>query len=168
MQFNKSVTSFVASHDLSIKDPLYNSFNSSIDESKVKFGSNAYKRRNVYKAIIRNMFNYVKKNKQNLMLLLIRNGFTNSEIKVAFEYIEDLNNLEAQKGKNKRSQNTLNKMVSNKNIYTYILRESLKILMMDLDGGKKYKIMTENLPIYKEVCRTYYNSCNNLLNKSPS
>ena len=128
-----------------------------------KINGNAYKRRNVYKAIIRRMFSYIQKEKNNVAVLLTESGFSKEQIDSAFLYIQHLNDLDKQKGKSKRPQNTINVILEEKTIYTYILKETLCLMLKGWETGEKGKIMKDNVNIYKQVCENYYNKCIQLL-----
>ncbi len=124
---------------------------------------NAYRRRNVYKSIVRHMYSYVRKNRKDVVRVLELNGFSMSDIEHAFFKISHLNDLERQKGTSKKSQSTIKKMLQRKSIYTYILRETLFAMMQNWKLGKTGKISQENLIIYKEVCEKYYQKTVELL-----
>lgn len=132
--------------------------NSSTDStlSKVKLDINAYKRRNVYKSIIRRMSSYLEHSKESIRNFLKTNGFSLNEIEDAFQYVFQLKELDKQKGKSKRPQNTINMMLQKKSIYTYILNETLGSMIDFWNGGKTGKLRPANVLIYKEVCEKYY------------
>jgi len=145
------------------KDSEENNDDSSLYQNSLKINVNAYRRRNVYKAIIRRMFSCVQKNKRAIVTLLEANGFKIEEIESAFIYVNQLNELDKQKGKSKRPQSTINKMLERRTIYTFILKETLDSMISGWDSGQTGKIMKENVQIYKEVCMKYYNRCIELL-----
>jgi hypothetical protein len=128
-----------------------------------KINGNAYKRRNVYKAIVRRMFSYIQKENDKVVALLTENGFSKEEIDSAFFYIRHLNDLDKQKGKSKRLQNTINGILEVKTVYTYILKETLWLMLRGWETGERGKIMSDNVSIYKEVCENYFNRCIQLL-----
>lgn len=136
------------------------------DEKEEALSVNAYKRRNVYKSIVRHMFSYIRKNRESILRVLEGNGFTMPQIEHAFFKVNYLNDLERQKGKSKKSQTTVKKMLQKKTIYTFILRETLYAMMQNWKQGKTGKISQENLTIYKEVCESYYNKCVQVLAQS--
>lgn len=125
--------------------------------------ANAYKRRNVYKSVIRHMFSYIQKNKGRVTNTLMNEGYTRKEVNDSFLYISSLNDLDKQKGKAKRPQNTIKSMLENKNINVYILKETLSLMLGTLNSGLTGKVMRKNTKIYKEVCQEYYNRCLELL-----
>jgi len=154
-------------HPVAITAGYYNIKKSSRRKKKKtilnEIKTNAYKRRNVYKSVIRHMFSCIKKNKSKIISLLSSKGFTDSEINTAFNYISSLNILDKQKGKTKRPQNTIKTILETKNIHVYILKESLEAMLSALKSGLTGKIMRKNTKIYKEVCEEYYNKCLELL-----
>jgi hypothetical protein len=125
--------------------------------------ANAYKRRNVYKSIIRHMFSYIQKNKSKVAAMLLTKGFINTEISTAFDYISSLNVLDKQKGKAKRPQNTIKTILETRNIHVYILKETLDAMLSALKTELAGRVMRKNTKIYKEVCEEYYNRCLELL-----
>lgn len=126
-------------------------------------GSNAYKRRNVYKSIIRHMFSYTRKNRNEIIRVLKENCFDMAKIEHAFFKVNYFNDLERQKGKSKKSQATVKKIIVKKSIYTYILRETLYAMMQNWKVGKTGKISEDNLTIYREVCQKFYDDITRLL-----
>lgn len=125
--------------------------------------TNAYKRRNVYKSVIRHMFSYVQCNKPTTTKMLTAQGFPQEEIDTAFSYISSLNTLDKQKGKTKRPQYMIRKMLDGKNIYVYILRETLTSMLTTFQSDTSGKVMRKNTFIYKEVCEEYLAKCSELL-----
>lgn len=109
------------------------------------------------------MFSCVQKNRRRIFALLEANGFLMEEIESAFIYVNQLNELDKQKGKSKRPQSTINGMLEKKTIHTFILKETLESMIRGWDSGHTGKIMRENVKIYKEVCEKYYNRCIALL-----
>lgn len=148
--------------------PPHGSNTKSSCQSSQKFISgeikaNAYKRRNVYKSVIRHMYSYIQKNKSKMASMLSSNGFSKKETDSAFSYISSLNVLDKQKGKAKRPQNTIKNILEEKNICVYILKETLSGMLETLNSGLTGKVMRKNTKIYKEVCQEYYNRCLQLL-----
>lgn len=109
------------------------------------------------------MYSYAKKNKKELIDALKKHGYQNDDIESAFINIYKWSALENQAGKSKRSQNTLNHLVAIKNVYTYVLKETLRELIKDLEIGRKVRILKDNLQIYKEVCENYLEKCIELI-----
>lgn len=132
-----------------------------LQESKI----DAYRRRNVYKSIIRHMLSYIQGNKLEITEMLITNGYLSEEIDKAFAYVAKLNEMDKQKGKSKRPQHTINKILKSKNIYIYILKETLYSMLNSWKSEKTSKVMKKNLYIYDEVCTIYYNRCIELISQ---
>lgn len=125
----------------------------------------AYKRRNVYKSIIRHMQSYVQENKSKVLAMLRDNNYSDMDANSAFENISKLNELDKQKGKAKRPQHVISKLLRSRNIYTHILKETLCSMLNSWKSNKANKIMQKNLYIYSEVCTIYYNRCTELLSQ---
>jgi hypothetical protein len=121
------------------------------EERKAKF--NGSRRRNVYKSIVRHMQTYTRKNSLSLMKMLKDKGFSKEEIEHAFFII---GSREEEKKHKFKFLMLLNKMVKNKSIYTYIIKETLSATMDDWEKGKKGRILEKNYEMYKRVCETYY------------
>jgi hypothetical protein len=127
--------------------------------------SNAYQRRNVYKSIIRHMHKYFKENYQDIIRILKNNGFEKDEIEKTYVVIKRISEQERFKGTPKKPKRTLSTMISNKNIYVYILKETLSQMLNQWEVEKDSKVLQKNLQIYKTVCHKYYNKCIGLLSK---
>lgn len=126
------------------------------DAEKATSGG-AYKRRNVYKSIVRHMFSYIRKNRDGIIKILLAAGYPMNEIEHAFFEVSCYNDLEQQRGNKKQSQTTIRKMVDKPTIYTYILRETLNAMIKGWNEGKHGKVATKNLATYRDVCLAYYN-----------
>jgi len=133
--------------------------------SKRIIAGSAYRRRNVYKSIIRHMFSYVRKNREDITRVLKDAGFPLSEIEHAYCKINLYNDEERKKGSQKKSQNIVRNMVKETCIYTYILCETLYAMTLRWETGKMGKITRKNVNIYKEVTRKYYDECKKMLGR---
>ena len=147
-------------NDLLSKDDSY-----LFDEKKTSENA-AYKKRNIYKSILRNMMRYIKKNRESLTQLLIEKGYTYLEINNGFEKIRKYNEMERNKGNKKRSQSILKRISSEKTIYTYILKESLDNAIKEWNKGNSGKISVSNKSIYAEVYKKYFDTTCSLLGLS--
>jgi len=125
------------------------------DPAKPKSGG-AYKKRNVYKSIIRHMYSYIRKNREAIIKVLQSVGFTTSQIEHAFFEVSCNNESEMKQSNKKQSQTTIRKLIEEKSIYTYILRETLNSMIKNWDEGKHGKVSSKNLGTYRDVCITYY------------
>ena len=136
----------------------------SIDESDfslktTKTKSNAYKRRNVYKSIIRHMISYLHENRKSLVSKLEEKGCSQSDINSSLQRIRCLYNTDDKKGNPRRPQHMIDQIIRSKNASMWILKESLKAMMKELETKNITKIMKKNVNIYIEVCKKYYNQC---------
>ncbi len=116
----------------------------------------AYKSRNVYKSIVRHLFSYIRKNREDIIRILKDAGFSMTEIEHSFFKINYYNDLEREQSNKKNSQATIKKMVSKRTIYTYILRETLNTMMHNWEQGKLGKVSESNSEVYKDVCKYFY------------
>lgn len=122
---------------------------------KLLFKGNSYQCRNVYKSIMVNMLSYLKLNRDDIFLILTSQKYTRSDIEHAILKITYYNDNDRKKGSSKISQSIINKMLSKKTIYTFILRETLKAMMQNSEGIEK-KVSGKNIGTYKEVCSKIY------------
>ncbi len=116
-----------------------------------------YKHRNVYKSIIRHMHSCTRKQRNELVTILMAAGFSMTDIEHAFYEIGCYNDMERQKGKKKISQSLVKRIASDKSIYTYVLRETLHNMLESWQDGKFGRLTQKNVATYKEVCTKYYN-----------
>ena len=129
-------------------------------------GTCAYKKRNVYKSIIRHMFGYMRRHREEIMCLLKDIGYKPQEIEHAFFKVNYYNDMERQKGNPKKSQAIIKKIVKKKCIYTYLLKKTLEYMTKTWGQGKLGKVSSANREIYKEVCTRYYNEALKLLGEA--
>jgi len=137
------------------------------EREKRILGTSAYKKRNVYKSIVRHMFGYMRKHREEITTILKNARFKTQDIEHAFYKINYYNDMERQKGNPKRSQSIVKKIVNKKCIYTYLLRETLKNMMNIWEQGRMGKVSTANREIYKEVCKKFYNQTVRTLGEAP-
>ena len=99
----------------------------------------AYKKRNVYKSIIRSMLRHMRKYREDLIKMLIKAGYCVKDIEHAFYKLNSYNDMERQKGNKKKSQIILKQITKTKCIYSYILKETLDSIMRSEErrGGKE-------------------------------
>ncbi len=116
----------------------------------------AYKRRNVYKSIIRNMNSFIYKHDKELTKILLESGFAQPEINECFQKVGQWSNLEKRAGTSKKSQAMVEKLLSKTHIATYILKEALKAMIDKWENGRVGRISSHNIAIYKETCEKYY------------
>lgn len=116
-----------------------------------------YKCRNVFKSIIRHMYTYSKKNRDTLIAILLKAGYQATEIEHGFFELSNYSELEQHNVTKKQTERTVKKMVSKKSVFTYMIRECLQDLINKWENGKLGRVAENNLHIYKEVCKVYYN-----------
>ncbi len=127
------------------------------EEQKKAPGANAYMRRNVYKSIVQHLFTYIRKNKGEIVKVLLSSNFTMRDIEHAFFNVGTYN-YRLQGKTNKRSaQEIISALISGRNVYTIMLRESLNAMLRNLDSGRCGKITRENTSTYRDTCVKYYN-----------
>ena len=125
-------------------------------KSKSLLSGKAYKSRNVYKSIIRHLFSYIRKNREDIIRILTEAGFSMQDIEHGFFKINYYNDLEREQSNKKNSQATIKKMVTKRSIYTYILRETLNTMLYNWSQGKFGKVSESNSEVYKDVCKYFY------------
>lgn len=126
----------------------------------------AYASRNVYKAILRYLQLYVKKNAAEVYRVLKETGFKNEEIAECFNVIRHYSILEFYQGSKKNAQSIIRKMASDACIFTYVLREALNAMLQNWNNGKLGKISEASSSVYKEVCGHYYSEMVKLIGQS--
>lgn len=116
----------------------------------------ACKRRNVHKSIIRHMDFYVMNNYQWMTNILTMAGYSISEIEQAYQKVKYYHNSQREKGFKRMAQSIVRNIVAKKNIFTFILRETLREWLEKLEEGKVGRITKEYLSIYKNTISTFY------------
>ncbi len=130
------------------------------------FSVNAYRRRNVYKSIIRHMHKCITKDSADISSMLTKSGYAKADVEQAFFRVSAWNNSERQSGTSKKSQSTVEKILAKKTAITYILRETLWGMMKKWETGRTGKISDANLAIYRDVCSKFYNKTVELTGQS--
>lgn len=125
--------------------------------------SKAYKRRNVYKSIIRHMNRYLREDRIKMTSLLENNGFSKEQIEKAYRSVKKVAERERTKGMPKKPKGVLNKILSCKNVFVYILQETLIQMINKCNQDQTNKILQKNIEIYRGVCQKYYNRCIEIL-----
>ena len=125
-------------------------------KQKSLLSGKAYKSRNVYKSIVRHLFSYIRKNRDDILRILKDAGFSTTEIEHGFFKINYYNDLEREQSSKKNSQATIKKMASKRTIYAYILRETLNSMLHNWGQGKLGKVSEGNSEVYKDVCKHFY------------
>lgn len=126
-------------------------------------GGNAYKRRNVYKSVVRHMFTYIRKNREEIMATLRGLNYTDAEIEHSFFEVSCYNDEQSTTGNIEKSQLIIKKILSSRSIYTIILCESLKNMLNKWELGKLGKVSQTNLETYKFVAKKLYDEAMNVI-----
>jgi len=129
-------------------------------EYKTKFIL-AFRYRNVFKCILRNMYGHAESQKEKLIQTLLEEGFSRTSIIQAFEEIRQfkLANATIRKPKIK-----IDEMLKHKTPKTYIFRETLKSMLQRLEAGELQQVLQSNRPIYIEACNGFLLKANEILN----
>ena len=120
------------------------------------FKGKSYEYRNVYKSVIRNMYAYLKNNKEEIIQILSVAGFSATEIEHAYFRLTYYNDSERKRGNKKLAHKIVKKMLSQKGIYIYILRETLNAMLKNREQGKLGRVAERNFKVYTEVCTVCY------------
>ena len=129
------------------------------------FKGKSYQYRNVYKSIIRNMYSYFKNNKEDIIKILKEAGYKNEKVEHAFFKITLYCDNERKKGNKKLSQILIKKMLSERCIYTYIIREALNAMLKNQEEGKLGRVTKKNIAVYTEVCHLCYDEAVRILSQ---
>ena len=116
----------------------------------------AYKSRNVYKTIVRHMHTYTRKNREDIIKIILNAGFSMTQVEHAFFKIDYWCNLERENGNRNYAQGIVKKIFAKKTIYTLILRETLNTLLHCWNLGDFGKITRKNREIYMKACQKFY------------
>lgn len=146
----------------SVEDKVESISESDDVPTKRILGGNAYKRRNVYKHVLKQAENYLKNYSKEIGDILRKKGYSQGVIDNAIIKIKKYNDSYIQKGK-KSAQQIIDKMLSKKSIFTFILRESLNMLLCNFKSGVIGKTSKKNKPIYIKVFNRYYKESVKLL-----
>jgi hypothetical protein len=134
-----------------------------VPEKKELFTGSAYKRRNVYKSILRHMHAHIRRSREKVLTRLRTAGYTGQQIEHAFYKVGVYNDSERERNNKQRARTLVNKIIAKKNIYAYILQGTLSSLISDWTRGKTGKVSGQNLDTYKDVCKAYYEETVRLL-----
>jgi len=126
-------------------------------------GQAAYRRRNVYKSIIRHMFGYIRKHRAAVTSLLKEKGFSPLQIEHAYYKMNLYNDMECQSGNPKKSQMILKKIAKRKCVYSYFLKLTLEYMKEKIDNPDIMKVSPSNKEIYIEVCTKFLNAVNKVI-----
>lgn len=136
-----------------------------------KTGSNAflcgkaYESRNVYKSIVRHLFLYVKKNEDDIRIILEEAGFSSKDIKECFNELEQHDKSVKSQSFRINPQVIIKRMIGTNSIRAHVLRETLFAMLHNLERGKLGRVTRKNTAIYKYVCSHYYEEAVKITNQ---
>lgn len=123
----------------------------------------AYESRNVYKSVVRHLVTSVKKNLSNTRQMLKREGFSPEQIEKALLEVEGFRDARKPKDIERNSQVRVEKMLHVKSILTYILRDTLRMMLRKWERGDYGQLSTANSAIYINACSKFYEQAEALL-----
>ncbi len=125
----------------------------------------SYQARNVYKSIISHMQVCLRKNSHEISRVLQEAGYTRPKIEHAFMTIYIYYDQLQAKTAGELPQALIDKMLSKKSIYTYILREVLNAVLDASPAEKQDKKLRPPSSIYKTACERIYNETVRILSQ---
>ncbi len=123
----------------------------------------AYEARNVYKSVVRYLVTNIKRNRDHMDKMLVREGFSEDEIAGALEEIGRFKDTQRPKDIERNSQARVERMLRTKSIFTYILRETLIIMLDKWRQGDYGQLSLANSSIYIAACKKFCERANKLL-----
>lgn len=110
----------------------------------------SFMRRNICKAILRRISQVTKKDLPNTIKLAKEAGCKSSLIEYAFFDVYE------RKEAYERAQVVVEKVLEEKTVHTFLLRDILSKMLEELKDGDNGRIKGKNLEAYKRVCKYYY------------
>lgn len=101
------------------------------------------------------MLSYLKRNRKNLVLHLVGEGYSLEAVESALAAIENYKKVEEPTRGKRRFQNLVEDIVRENSVATYILKESLAAAVSCYDKGNTGKVTPENLKGYKSLYMEY-------------
>jgi len=123
----------------------------------------AYDYRNVYKSVIRHMYNLTKTNKRKIKEVLIKEGFDETKIRIALETIRQYRPPDRPKDIERKSQYRVEQILKSKTIFTFILRETLLCMLDKWESGKFGQMFKTNSQLYVEAAKKLLDEVKELL-----
>lgn len=123
----------------------------------------AFRYRNVFKFILRNMYDYTKAHREELRRLLKDKGYKDTEIELTFAGIEGYKSKGYSGGIVVKPKIKIDEMVQAKSINTIILRLSLILVLEKLEKQEFKQMYETNRLTYIEGCRMYLKKANEAL-----
>lgn len=123
------------------------------------------KYRYVYKCIVRHMNVYIRKNREDIVETLTKEGFSMRDIEHSFFIVSYHSDSVGKKGCDRTSLTIVNNMLAKVTIYTYILRETLYTILNTWSNGNIGKVSKKNIELYKNACQIFYDETVKALGK---
>eukprot|EP00831_Metopus_contortus_P040870 TRINITY_DN3201_c0_g1_i5.p1 TRINITY_DN3201_c0_g1~~TRINITY_DN3201_c0_g1_i5.p1 ORF type:complete len:213 (-),score=15.62 TRINITY_DN3201_c0_g1_i5:206-844(-) len=161
----------------SMRCPLHNSANlgsaytdghlgdlSQISFKLVPMKGKAHSRRNIFKSVLRHCHLYFEERKTDLTEILLKEGFSQECIDMAYTSIVTASENEIKKGTTKKAQRVISKMAESFSIYSFLLRDTLKSMLATWERKEYGKMYRKSLPLYKDFCVQYLMRVNHIIN----
>eukprot|EP00826_Nyctotherus_ovalis_P051051 TRINITY_DN634_c0_g1_i13.p1 TRINITY_DN634_c0_g1~~TRINITY_DN634_c0_g1_i13.p1 ORF type:complete len:302 (-),score=34.84 TRINITY_DN634_c0_g1_i13:249-1154(-) len=127
----------------------------------------AFRFRNVYKFILRNLNTYTNQNVENIKKILRDFKFSENEIEKNLEYIKSLKPAGSPGEPNKYSRYKVNNLMNNSVSLIFIFAICISSILKKLGDGEFQLIHKKNLETYREGCIHYLEKAKIRLNKKP-
>ncbi len=136
--------------------PIINESPQKVEPCKVLSPYTSSRYRYLYKCIVRNLHSFIRKNREDIVETLKKAGFGASEIEHAFFMVGCHSDEVSRRSCDKTSLAIVNRILSTKSIYTYILRETLHGMLLNWNTGDMGRISKKNIDMYAESCKVIY------------
>jgi len=123
----------------------------------------AFRYRNVFKCILRNMHSYTNENKEKLMDTLLGKGYPRDCIVDTFKEIEQFKPREFPCEIVRRPKIKIDEILRQRSPRLHILREVLQYMLDRLLNNEFLQVHNSNRPIYIEACEDYIKRANAVL-----
>jgi len=123
----------------------------------------AFRYRNVFKCILRNMHSYTNENKEKLMDTLLGKGYPRDCIVDTFKEIEQFKPREFPCEIVRRPKIKIDEILRQRSPRLHILREVLQYMLDKLLNNEFLQVHSSNRPIYVEACEDYIKRANAVL-----
>eukprot|EP00826_Nyctotherus_ovalis_P058713 TRINITY_DN8096_c0_g1_i3.p1 TRINITY_DN8096_c0_g1~~TRINITY_DN8096_c0_g1_i3.p1 ORF type:complete len:245 (-),score=36.33 TRINITY_DN8096_c0_g1_i3:177-911(-) len=123
----------------------------------------AYDYRNVYKSVIRHLYNFTKTNKKKLREILKSKGYEDKKIRIAFETIRQYRPPDRPKDIERKSQYRIEQIIKAKSIFTFILKETLVFMLDKWEDGEFGQLFEANTQLYVDACKKLLDEVNRVL-----
>jgi len=123
----------------------------------------AYESRNVYKSIVRHIYASIKSDRDHLITILKKAGFSQEEIETCFIEISKYRSDSRPKDIERNSQVRIESMLKTKSIFSFVLKETLEGMIQKWEEGKFGQLSKANSEIYLKACKKFLQEVNELL-----